>query len=1395
MQQPRRRPAHLRKKNRSKKPKAPRIAPVEQVGTIGEYECIGILGKGGFGVVYKAIDSNTGRVVAIKRVSIAGCSKEEQETYNNEIQLLRELKHQHIVRYVDSITTETDLNIVMEYMEVGQVSSILSKFKGRPPERLVARYTRQILKGLYYLHQQGVIHRDIKGANILSDKDGIIKLADFGVATNLSESGDITEEAIAGSPYWMAPEVIAMKEPASFCCDIWSVGATVIEMLTGKPPFFDLNPMAALYHIVNCDCPPLPESITPHLKEFLLECFQKTTSLRKSALQLLTHPWVLEEEKKNTGEANEGRRKAPESGGKGEEDRGDKEEQDESKSNTQILRDKIQKFAEDDSEDFRDFEDASTLKFKVPSSIQKKSPKSAVLNHQTSSDVDWDAIGTRQPNWKNTIKHPEAKVDPRESVELDQSDSDPFDDITAIWGLDDIKNNIVIEEPISTSFQRATACFSPAYDPPIGNNEESATQFHEGAILSACYELSRLFSKKPFEIRKHMLKWGMMPIIGILHPPFGTNNIIHAALNLFNQLINYKTDEKAEHPDNTKLMGELRESLLMMGMIPEVIRLSRNQYPLHIHIQVSVLTKNLCQKASSKFISAGGLIVLGQFLKSEYTEDCKILVNTAIECICWLFNNTPIVPKNDIARFFAKLHVIPRLVKTLHHIHKELLHIKKMKIDGKRSSIQNTAALNARLFQVTEMNATNIHSSILILKVEVKEKTIQLMKVKRGKTSTKSCKFDQIQVERLKRPGELRITISASPQPIYEKTILFDSERHSDQFCRLVKKKTLARDKGRFHSESGRTNDQMDPRNLLEPSPKSSSRFLPSVLSPEKEQRIEQSEDSKIFEESKNDNGLVEVIDTDRGNTDKGNTHQGNTEKGNPNKANSNKANSNKENDANLEEKEAEYMYKVVIILDQFARADGTVRSHFASREVSNGLILATTDSPSKTVLIILRMLRILCMDPHVLKLVDSKELLSNEAVIVMVKLLKNPSRDIQAEVLKTIFYFTKLNAQRQSQVAMLGILPHLIQIIRKKDHLKEFALPILFRMVKTKDARKIMAASDYAGIHFLTELLSKDTATPTKIDALDALCFGWTQDEFKVSVEQVLQTDENINRICVIFKKIKLPLFERVMRSIYRLINISMIISNLLADKDEFLIELRRKLSDRSTPNNIRISLLRAFTMLILHHQEPGKWITKHKFLTLLADLSKDEEGVIVQRLGADLFDKCSRLVELSEEKKQGLLTRARGRERSMVPQVAMVTSNWQSNVSQFCSGCNRQFGILVRRHHCRQCGALVCAACSENKRELKSSKNTLKHGRSWGTYSGGLQRLCDTCTESFDAEQEKQKLKKGLSRHLKNVMETSSPPKSQSMVNLKSSIKSSSDQRKRVLRRNISHGSGTMR
>jgi hypothetical protein len=265
---------------------------MDQSRLMSEYQLGDCIGKGQFGSVHKALNLESGHVMAVKRINLADRDQNETDGLMMEVELLKSLSHHRIVKYEGSLRSDGYLNIIMEYVENGSLLHTLKSFNPFP-EPLVASYVIQILEGLMYLHDKQVVHCDLKAANILTTKNGTVKLTDFGVSLNLEVKNSDLGEIVAGTPYWMAPEVIEMRG-ASTASDIWSLGCTIIELYTGKPPYIEMLPMTALFHIVEDDCPPLPEGISENLADFLRSCFRKEPMDRPTAEQLLFHAWIIE---------------------------------------------------------------------------------------------------------------------------------------------------------------------------------------------------------------------------------------------------------------------------------------------------------------------------------------------------------------------------------------------------------------------------------------------------------------------------------------------------------------------------------------------------------------------------------------------------------------------------------------------------------------------------------------------------------------------------------------------------------------------------------------------------------------------------------------------------------------------------------------------------------------------------------------------------------------------------------------------------------------------------------------------------------------------------------------------------------------------------------------------
>ena len=255
-----------------------------------------LLGTGSFGTVTRGFDSNNRITMAIKRIYIGDSSNKKLKTeLIKEDEILRELKHPNIVNYYGSELDQEYLKIYIEYIDMGSIASMLKTY-GPFPEEIVRRYTRQILSGLEYLHYHNVIHRDIKGANILVNNDGQVKLSDFGSAKKLKKT---YLSSFIGTTCWMAPEIILNKSYERFA-DIWSLGCTVYEMLVGQPPFLGKNHYEISVKIINHqdDEFKYPSSLSLNAVDFLKCCLKKGPYERKNVYKLLQHPFIIEGKKK-----------------------------------------------------------------------------------------------------------------------------------------------------------------------------------------------------------------------------------------------------------------------------------------------------------------------------------------------------------------------------------------------------------------------------------------------------------------------------------------------------------------------------------------------------------------------------------------------------------------------------------------------------------------------------------------------------------------------------------------------------------------------------------------------------------------------------------------------------------------------------------------------------------------------------------------------------------------------------------------------------------------------------------------------------------------------------------------------------------------------------------------
>jgi mitogen-activated protein kinase kinase kinase len=266
-----------------------------------------LIGQGSFGSVYLALHTVTGELLAVKQVeapspSASGPNDQKKKSMidalKREISLLRDLQHPNIVQYLGASSSDSHLNIFLEYVPGGSVQTMLNSY-GALREPLIRNFVRQIVTGLSYLHNRDIIHRDIKGANILVDNKGGIKISDFGISKKIEASNILggaanakNRPSLQGSVFWMAPEVVKQTSYTRKA-DIWSLGCLVIEMMTGTHPVPDCSQLQAIFKIGGGKISPtIPDHASAEAKTFLKGTFEVEHDKRPDAESLLFSPFL-----------------------------------------------------------------------------------------------------------------------------------------------------------------------------------------------------------------------------------------------------------------------------------------------------------------------------------------------------------------------------------------------------------------------------------------------------------------------------------------------------------------------------------------------------------------------------------------------------------------------------------------------------------------------------------------------------------------------------------------------------------------------------------------------------------------------------------------------------------------------------------------------------------------------------------------------------------------------------------------------------------------------------------------------------------------------------------------------------------------------------------------------
>ncbi|KAF4803116.1 mitogen-activated protein kinase kinase kinase 1 [Turdus rufiventris] len=258
------------------------------------------IGLGAFSSCYQAQDVGTGTLMAVKQVTYVRNTSSEQEevveALREEIRMMSHLNHPNIIRMLGATCEKSNYNLFIEWMAGGSVAHLLSKY-GAFKESVIINYTEQLLRGLSYLHENQIIHRDVKGANLLIDSTGHrLRIADFGAAARLASKGTGAGEfqgQLLGTIAFMAPEVLRGQQYGR-SCDVWSVGCVVIEMACAKPPWNaekHSNHLALIFKIASATtAPSIPTHLSPGLKDVTLRCLELQPQDRPPSRELLKHP-------------------------------------------------------------------------------------------------------------------------------------------------------------------------------------------------------------------------------------------------------------------------------------------------------------------------------------------------------------------------------------------------------------------------------------------------------------------------------------------------------------------------------------------------------------------------------------------------------------------------------------------------------------------------------------------------------------------------------------------------------------------------------------------------------------------------------------------------------------------------------------------------------------------------------------------------------------------------------------------------------------------------------------------------------------------------------------------------------------------------------------------------
>ena len=648
----------------------PKLNPPKK---IGNYQLGELIGKGAIGWVYRGMNIETGIIVAIKQVSLQNIKEEQLQSIQSEINLLKRLKHENIVKYIDYIQNETHLNIILEYVESGSLASINKKF-GPFQESLVALYIKQVLQGLDYLHKQGVVHRDIKGANILTTKNGTVKLADFGVAMSLTDEKN-SNASFVGTPYWMAPEVIEMRNHISTACDIWSLGCTVIELLTGNPPYYNLNQYSALCRIVEDDHPLYPETISEQCKDFLIKCFQKEPSMRSEATTLLKHRWIrtqnqmvyydiinspdneLPEEVTNTIRMHIDNQQVQGETGPAILTIMNMGRDDSNGNNSNYNKNLMMQGSNDKIYNLEINSPKNNIAEYNSNDYLKESQKINNLNYSSRS-IGQENLDSaeKKPLYSNfnTIYEEGSFVSVGEGNEASLN-----------YNVDSLRQLKIKKQYTKENIEGMPALpnnkkenkFYKEINEIIMNITENLDYESLMKLLMGLTELMKQYPKCKYYIMK---QYGLSIFIEIIDNYLENLNtmVLHASLQLINQMID----------GDSKLL----EHSYLFGILPYMLKFSNCEYPKEIRVEAAYFVGQMFYSSKNSLeilIASGGLGALNEFLDVNY-KDNKDLICLSIDCLVIIFDMKTLSILN-ICKILSKFNILQRLLLIIDQINSD----------------------------------------------------------------------------------------------------------------------------------------------------------------------------------------------------------------------------------------------------------------------------------------------------------------------------------------------------------------------------------------------------------------------------------------------------------------------------------------------------------------------------------------------------------------------------------------------------------------------------------------------------------------------------------------------------------------------------------------------------